>query len=64
MRFRRWRTRHKAANQSLNRTRTRPCTGCGQETVCAYYDPECLDRLRKEPGAREVLLSEGPTRAN
>ena len=47
-------------------------SGCGQETACAYYDgdrkvrlcPECLDRLRKEPGTREVLLAEGPGRAN
>ena len=48
---------------------TKPCTGCGQPTVCAYYDgdrkvrlcPECLERMRKAPGAREVLPAErGP----
>ncbi len=46
----------------------KPCTGCGQETACSYYDgdrkvrlcAECLGRLRKEPGAGEVLLAEGP----
>ncbi len=50
----------------------KPCTGCGQETVGTYYDgdrnkslcPECLDRMRKEPGVREVLLAEGPSRPN
>ena len=49
-----------------------PCTGCGQETACVYYDgdrkvrlcPECLERMRREPEAREVLLAEGRARAN
>ncbi len=35
------------------RSQAKPCTGCGQETACAYYDgdrkvrlcPECLDRM-------------------
>ena len=46
--------------------------GCGQETACSYYDgerkvrlcPECLERMRREPTAREVLLAEGPSLAN
>ena len=25
--------------------------------------PECLERMRSEPGAREVLLAEGPSRS-
>ena len=41
-------------------------------TVCSYYDgnskvrlcPECLERMRREPGVREVLLAEGPARVN
>ena len=49
-----------------------PCTGCGQETACAYQDgdrkarlcPECLEWMRRGPGAREVLLAEVPTRVN
>ncbi len=60
------------SNQSLHRTRTCRCTGCGQPTVCSYYDadrkvrlcPECLERMRREPGAREVLLAEGPSGEN
>ncbi len=42
----------------------------GQPTVCAYYDgdrkvrlcPECLERMRREPGAWGVLLAEGSSR--
>ena len=26
--------------------------------------PECLERMRSEPGAREVLQAEGPARPN
>ena len=44
----------------------------GQETTCSYYDgdrkvrlcPECLDRIRKEPETRKVLLAEGPRGVN
>ncbi len=55
---------------SRKRLEGEPCTGCGQETACAYYDgdrmvplcPECLERVERKPGAREVLLAEGPAR--
>ena len=49
-----------------------PCTGCGTETACAFYNgdrkvplcPECVERVRFEPGAREILLAEGLPRPN
>ncbi len=54
------------------RSEGEPRTGRSQKTACAYYDgnnkvrlcPECLARLRKEPGAKEILLAEGPSRPN
>ncbi len=44
-----------------NPQKAKPCTGWGQETACAYCDgdrkvrlcPECLERMRRGPGARE-----------
>ncbi len=56
----------------MERSQSEPCTGCGQETVCAYYDgdrkvrlcPECLERIPMEPGAREALLAEGTVKPN
>ena len=59
-----WRQNHQSfdaftlSNRSLNRV------------ACAYYDgdrkvrlcPECLERMRREPGAGEILLAEGPAR--
>ncbi len=35
-------------------------TPAGKVRLC----PEFLERVRREPGAREVLLAEGPTRPN
>ncbi len=57
---------------SRERSEGKPCTGCGQETACAYQDgdrkvrlcSECLEQMLREPEAREVLLAEGPTRTN
>ena len=57
---------------TLKRSEGKPCTGCGQPTVCNFYDgnrkvrlcPECLERVRREPGEREVLLAEGPVKPN
>ena len=57
---------------SQKRLEGKPCTGCGQETACSYYDgdrkvrlcAECLARIRMEPGTKEVLLAQGPTWPN
>ena len=51
------------------RSEGQPCTGCGQETACAYYDGDRKvqlfpERMRRDPGAREILLVEGPARPN